>query len=127
MEGHIGFLQTTLALDINRFCSVDENIRYGWIREQWLERTEPHDLVFDRANNSPTLLLAQCRGVFIQNSRGDFTDLAARLVFGNGADQRQIHNLQQLLVGTHFPFALALIQGSPRRFFRYDCIQRIRK
>ena len=93
VELHFGQLQLAVLFDVDLAGAVDQDIGHFRVGEKWLERTEPHDLVFDFLDDPAALVQAQRRGFFREKALHDFANFRPRPLFLDRADQRQVHDL----------------------------------
>ncbi len=79
VEGHVGQLEATLALDVGRAVCVDEDVGDGRVTQQRLERAEAEHFVMDVDCELLALqIVHRCLFLF-KNARDQRTDLLADL------------------------------------------------
>ncbi len=104
------FKQLALGLYVHLVIAIDHDVGDLRVPEKGLDRAEAHDLVLDRLDHVAALLRIQ-RCIHVgQVASADIADLPARVVQLQRADQRQIDDLEQVLVNPVFPLALDVAQ-----------------
>ncbi|MNQ94448.1 hypothetical protein D3C85_1099660 [compost metagenome] len=95
---HIGPLQLAEALDVDRLGPVDQDVRHRAVGQQRLQRAEAEHLVGDLLDDQLATGHADRRRMIVQQAQADLADLLGCLGRLQAVEQRQVHDLEQLLV-----------------------------
>ncbi|MNP24523.1 hypothetical protein D3C76_1172880 [compost metagenome] len=109
-EAHIGALQLAVALDVDRGVAVDQDVRHAAVGQQRLQRPEAEHLVGDLLDDQLAATGADRRRMLVEQALADLADLPPRLGRFEAVEQRQVHDLEQLLVDLLAPLGLHRVE-----------------
>ena len=97
-EAHQRLLQDAVALNVNGFVVVDQNIGDRWILQERLQRTESEDLVENFLDDPVLFDQAERRLLFLHQLRYRGADFRAHPLPGHRGQSLEIDPVQQLAV-----------------------------
>jgi hypothetical protein len=103
-ERHVGQLEQTLALDVNLFVRVDQNVGDRGVLQQRFERSQAEHFVQHFIADLLLLKRAQQRGLGIDQRDQRLPDFAAHALVVDGRQRLQIDLVDQLAVQGELQF-----------------------
>ncbi len=110
-ETQVGAFQPATTFNVYDVVAVDEDVGYRLVGEQRLERAQAHDVVLDLLDDGLALAQVERCLLFCQQAIDGFPDLGACFLLADRFDQRQVQNLQELVVDALFPLNLLVGNG----------------
>src|SRR5579885_1907867 len=115
LEFDAGALQFAAAFDIDHARRGDQDVGYGAVTEQWLERTESEDFI-EHFFDELVLFQEAERGLLFPDEFGNGRpDLLTGLFSGASGQSFQVDTIEQLAVNAELQFLIVRGYGRRRR------------